>query len=335
MYVWCISFFLVLCALVTAAPPLAVRYARLSRRLVWSSWLWNFVLPFTVLLVYPLREAIDWNGVREDLCVVVVTRALTSPGIDISSALGSLQPGASGLSGLESLQTAVQEQLSQAFGSKLSARLVSHRLGPRLWDTSLATVGPMTCEGRLAESRDERPLALPGCEDERRSRADVVSRAGHGLADDLLRESHALRLEGRPALPGRSLLWSSCCRADELSNTLLRICQELPKGSGCVLHSVHGNRVRRVSGLPAKLLKLQCHKCAGLDGLGYSQRVYGFGSTAASNLQYDGGPAILQIPRSMQFCYSRREQRGLYRWHLGGFSIHAHVHIDFIWRFTL
>ncbi|CAE7668442.1 hypothetical protein AK812_SmicGene19193 [Symbiodinium microadriaticum] len=113
MYVWCISFFLVLCALVTAAPPLAVRYARLSRRLVWSSWLWNFVLPFTVLLVYPLREAIDWNGVREDLCVVVVTRALTSPGIDISSALGSLQPGASGLSGLESLQTAVQEQLSQ------------------------------------------------------------------------------------------------------------------------------------------------------------------------------------------------------------------------------
>eukprot|EP00439_Symbiodinium_sp_Y106_P066420 s4086_g10.t2 len=112
-YVWCTSFFLVLVALATAAPSLAVRYARLSRWLVWSSWLLNFVLPFTVLLVYPLREAIDWNGVREDLCVVVVTRALTSPGIDMSSALGSLQPGASGLSGLQSLQSAVQEQLSQ------------------------------------------------------------------------------------------------------------------------------------------------------------------------------------------------------------------------------
>ena len=102
------------------------------------------MLPFTVLLVYPLREAIDWNGVREDLCVVVVTRALTSPGIDMSSALGSLQPGASGLSGLQSLQSAVQEQLSQAFCSKLPHGWGREGPGFGMLRLLLVLVGPVT-----------------------------------------------------------------------------------------------------------------------------------------------------------------------------------------------
>ena len=111
MYVWCISFVLVLCAVVTAAPALALRCAGISRRLVWFSWLWNFVVPFTVLLIFPLRETIDWTGIQEDLCVVAVSRALASPGIDMSSALGSLQQ--QGLAGLATLQSAVQQQASQ------------------------------------------------------------------------------------------------------------------------------------------------------------------------------------------------------------------------------
>ena len=84
MYVWAISYLLALFALVCAKPSFAVKYARLSRRMVWLSWLWNFALPFTVLLVFPLRYTIDWAGVHEDLCVTVVNRALGSPGIDMS-----------------------------------------------------------------------------------------------------------------------------------------------------------------------------------------------------------------------------------------------------------
>lgn len=68
MYVWSCSFLTVLVAIFLAAPSRVLKHRNrhLSRYIVWVAWSWNFVIPFAVLLALPLRNTIDWPGLRED-----------------------------------------------------------------------------------------------------------------------------------------------------------------------------------------------------------------------------------------------------------------------------
>jgi len=92
MYVWSCSFLTVLVAIFLAAPSRVLKHRNrhLSRYIVWVAWSWNFVIPFAVLLALPLRNTIDWPGLREDLCVVAVSRSMSSPGVDLNSAVNNL-----------------------------------------------------------------------------------------------------------------------------------------------------------------------------------------------------------------------------------------------------
>ena len=68
MYLWLSAFCVVLVAIFLAAPSRVLKYQNrhLSRYLVWGAWLWNFVVPFVFLLVFPIRQTIDWKGVQEE-----------------------------------------------------------------------------------------------------------------------------------------------------------------------------------------------------------------------------------------------------------------------------
>eukprot|EP00438_Fugacium_kawagutii_P025323 Skav217876 [mRNA] locus=scaffold2487:227184:227795:+ [translate_table: standard] len=69
MYIWLISFVVVLIAIFLASPPRVFRdrNRHFSRYLVWMAWMWNFKLPFLVLLAFPIRHTVDTPGLKEDL----------------------------------------------------------------------------------------------------------------------------------------------------------------------------------------------------------------------------------------------------------------------------
>lgn len=67
MYIWSSSFLIVLAAIFFAAPSRVCKHSNrhVSRYLVWVAWLWNFFLPFAVLLVITFRHTIDHRGLKE------------------------------------------------------------------------------------------------------------------------------------------------------------------------------------------------------------------------------------------------------------------------------
>lgn len=93
MYIWSSSFLIVLAAIFFAAPSRVCKRSNrhVSRYLVWVAWLWNFFLPFAVLLALTFRHTIDHRGLKEDLCVVAVSRSMSSPGLDLNSAVNKLE----------------------------------------------------------------------------------------------------------------------------------------------------------------------------------------------------------------------------------------------------
>lgn len=67
MYIWSSSFLIVLVAIFLAAPSRVLKRSNrhISRYLVWVAWLWNFFLPFAVLLALTFRHTIDHRGLKE------------------------------------------------------------------------------------------------------------------------------------------------------------------------------------------------------------------------------------------------------------------------------
>mmetsp|Transcript_95894 Transcript_95894/g.190078 ORF Transcript_95894/g.190078 Transcript_95894/m.190078 type:complete len:599 (-) Transcript_95894:314-2110(-) len=88
---WCVSFVLLIVATACASPSCAINRANLSQRLVWMSWSTRVLVPFAILLVFPIRSLVDWDGLSKDTCAVTVNSALGTDGFDTSAAIAGLR----------------------------------------------------------------------------------------------------------------------------------------------------------------------------------------------------------------------------------------------------